>query len=273
MPPVVSAPGATIGYDVAGPEGAPAILFVHAGVATRVMWDPQFHDLAADYRVIRYDTRGYGESPGEAVPYSESDDLLRVLDAVGVDQAVLVGASRGGRFALDATLAHPDRVTGLVLIGSNPSGLDYDAVEYSPRERELEAAMETAEEAEDVEALVRIEVQLWDIGPERDVDDVDAEFVERAIELNVGAAHWDFAGTATPPTHPAVDRLGEVAAPTLVVIGEWDVTDALHSADLFRDGIPDAEEARFADAAHLPSVEHPERFTGILRDWLARRVA
>src|SRR6218665_1662881 len=114
------------------------------------MWDPQFTDLAADHRVIRYDTRGYGESPGEAVAYSESDDLLRVLDAVGVERAVLVGASRGGRFALDATLAHPDRVTGLVVIGSNPSGLSDDDIEYSPRELELETAMATAEEAQDV---------------------------------------------------------------------------------------------------------------------------
>jgi len=270
VPPTVSVPGATIGYDVAGPEGAPAVLFIHAGVATRAMWDPQFDDLAADYRVIRYDTRGYGESPGEPLAYSESDDLLRVLDAVGVERATLVGASRGGRFALDATVAHPDRVTGLVLIGSNPSGLTGDDIHYSPRELELEKAMDTAEEAQDVEALVRIEVQLWDVGPERDVDDVDPDFVQRAIELNVGAAHWDFAGTATPPPHPAIDRLREVAVPTLVVIGDHDVADALHSARLFLEGIPDAEEARFADSAHLPSVEHPERFTGILRDWLAR---
>jgi len=270
VPPTVVVPGATIGYDVAGPEGAPAVLFIHAGVATRAMWDPQFSALAADHRVIRYDTRGYGDSPGDAVAYAESDDLLRVLDAAGVERAVVVGASRGGRFALDATLAHPERVTGLVMIGSNPSGLDYDAVEYSARERELEEAMETAEAAQDVEALVRIEVQLWDIGPERDVDDVDPDFVERAILLNVGAAHWDFAGTATPPAHPAIDRLGELDVPVLVAIGDHDVTDALHSAELFAAGIPGAEVARFPDAAHLPSVEHPERFTGILRDWLAR---
>jgi pimeloyl-ACP methyl ester carboxylesterase len=77
-------PGATIGYDVAGPPDAPAVLFVHAGVATRAMWDPQFDSLAADHRVIRYDTRGYGDSPGEAVAYSEVDDLLRMLDAAGL---------------------------------------------------------------------------------------------------------------------------------------------------------------------------------------------
>ncbi|MFT4284497.1 MAG: alpha/beta fold hydrolase [Protaetiibacter sp.] len=270
MPPTVSVPGATLGYDVAGPESAPAILFVHAGVATRAMWDPQFAELADDHRVIRYDTRGYGESPGEAVEYSETDDLLRVLDAAGVERAVLVGASRGGRFALDATLAHPDRVAGLVTIGSNPSGMTDEGVAYTANERALETAMDEAEAAEDLDALVRVEVQLWDLGPDRDTDEVDPAFVERAIELNVGAAHWDFAGTAMPPAHPAVDRLGEVSVPTLVVIGDHDVTDAKVAAGLLLAGIPGAEELRFPDSAHLPSVEHPERFTAALRDFLAR---
>lgn len=270
MPPTAVVPGATLAYDVAGPPDAPAVLFVHAGVATRSMWDPQFDALAADHRVVRYDTRGYGESPGEAVAYSEVDDLLRVLDAAEVERAAVVGASRGGQFALDAALAHPDRVCGLVLVGSNPSGMSDERIVYTENERELERAMDAAEAAEDVDALVRIEVQLWDLGPERDSDEVDPAFLERAIELNVGAAHWDFAGTATPPEHPAVDRLGEVAVPTLVVIGDHDVTDAKVAAHLLLERVPGAEEERFADSAHLPSVEHPDRFTAALRGWLSR---
>lgn len=270
MPPIVSVPGATLGFDVAGAAASPAVTFIHAGVATRAMWDPQFIDLASDHHVVRYDTRGYGDSPGESVPYSEVDDLIRILDAAEVERTVLVGASRGGRFALDAALAHPDRVTGLVTIGSNPSGMSDEQVSPTARERELEEAIEAASAAEDLDALVRTEVQLWDLGPDRDVDEVDASFVERAIELNVGAAHWDFAGTATPPARPAVDRLGELAIPSLVVIGDHDVSDAKVAARLLVEGIPDAEELHFPDSAHLPSVEHPERFTAALRDWLAR---
>ncbi|PZQ87421.1 MAG: alpha/beta hydrolase [Leifsonia xyli] len=266
----VEVPGATLSYDVAGPEGAPAVLFVHAGVATRAMWDPQFTALASDHRVIRYDTRGFGGSPGEAVAYAEVDDLIAVLDAAGVQRASVVGASRGGRFAIDAALAHPDRVAGLVTVGSNPSGMSDAGIEYTESERALERAMDEAEAAQDLDALVRIEVQLWDLGPDRDSDEVDPAFVQRAIELNVGAAHWDFAGTATPPARPAAEHLGEVAVPTLVVIGDHDVTDAKVAAALLVAGIPDAEEARFTDSAHLPSVEHPERFTAILRDWLTR---
>lgn len=270
MPPIAVVPGATLAYDVAGPVDSPAVLFVHAGVATRAMWDPQFDDLARDHRVIRYDTRGYGESPGDPVEYSESDDLIRVLDDAQVDHAVIVGSSRGGRFALDAALAQPDRVCGLVLVGSRPSGYLPGDDEWTDAELDIRAAIDTALDAGDLDALVRLEVQLYDVGPERDVDIVDAAFVQRAIELNVGAVHFDFAGTALEPERPAVDRLSEIAVPTLVVVGEHDVSVARTAAGLLLEGIPGAEQERFADAAHLPSVEHPTRFTRIVRDWLAR---
>lgn len=270
MPPAVQVPGATLAFEVAGPADAPAVLFVHAGVATRVMWDPQFADLARDHRVIRYDTRGYGDSPGEPIDYSESDDLLRVLDAAEAERAVVIGASRGGRFALDAALAAPDRVCGLVLVGSRPSGWMPERDEWTTDEQLLKDAIDTAFEAGDLDAVVRLEVQLYDVGPGREVDSLDPAFVQRAIELNVGAAHLDFEGTPVEPPHPAVERLAEVGVPALVVVGEHDVSVAQHAARMLLDGIADAEGARFPDAAHLPSVEHPERFTELVRDWMSR---
>ncbi len=89
-----------------------------------------------------------------------------------------------------------------------------------------------SEQAQDLEALIRIEVQYWDLGPERGVEDVSPEFLERAIELNTGAAHWDFDGEQHALVPPAVDRLGEVAVPTLVVVGDFDVTEAHVGFDL-----------------------------------------
>ncbi len=266
-------PGATLAYDVAGPADAPAVLFVHAGVATRAMWDPQFDDLSTDHRVVRYDTRGYGDSPGDPVPYSEADDVVRVLDAAEIDRAVIVGASRGGRFALDAALAQPDRVTGLVLVGSHPSGYTPGESEWTDLELEIWDAVDVALEADDFDAVVRLEVQLYDVGPTRDTDDVDPEFLQRAIELNVGAEHRGFSGSPRPPARPAIERLGEVRVPVLVVVGEHDVSVMRNASQLFLQGIADVEELRYPDAAHLLTVEHPERFTGHLRDWLARHPA
>lgn len=266
--PIVEVPAARLAYDTAGDPSHPALLFVHAGIATRAMWDPQFADLARDHFVVRYDTRGFGESPGDDVEFADRHDVLAVLDAAGVARATLVGCSRGGRIALDATLDAPERVTGLVMIGSSPGGQD-DGV-LTDREQQMVDAMEAAEEAGDYEEMVRIEVAFWDLGPTRDVDDVDPAFLERAIELNVGAAHWDFAGLDRPLDPAAVDRLGEVAVPALVVVGDHDNSEVLAGYDLLMAGLAHAEGFRFADSAHLPSVEHPARFTARLREFLAR---
>jgi pimeloyl-ACP methyl ester carboxylesterase len=264
---VIEVPGATLTYDVAGDPSNPVVLFVHAGVATRAMWDPQFDDLAADHRVVRYDTRGFGESAGTDEPFRDRHDLLAVMDAVGAERAVLVGASRGGRIALDAALDAPGRVSGLVTIGSTPSGQHEG--EPTPREQELIAKMEEASAIGAYEQLVELEVAYWDLGPTREIDDVDPAFLARAIELNVGAAHFDFAGLDQPLEPAAVDRLHELDIPALIVVGDHDETDSRAGYDLLLAGLPRAEGFRFPDSAHLPSVEHPERFTARLREFLA----
>lgn len=265
--PTIEVPGARLAYDVAGDPTHPAVLFVHAGVATRAMWDPQFTELATDHFVIRYDTRGYGESPGADEEFADRHDVIAVLDAVGAERATLIGASRGGRIAIDALLDVPQRFTGLVTVGSTPGG-QHDS-EVTPREREIIAQMEAASEAGDYEELVRIEVAYWDLGPTREIADVDPAFLARAIELNVGAAHWGFAGLDQPLEPAAISRLGDIRVPTLVVVGDHDETDSRAGYDLLVGGIAGAEGFRFADSAHLPSVEHPDRFNARLREFFA----
>ena len=267
---MVEVPGARLSYDVAGMASDPPVVFVHAGIATRAMWDPQFAALAHDHFVVRYDTRGFGESHSENVAWADHDDLLRLLDAVGIERAVLVGCSRGGRIAVDLALAHPDRVRGLVTIGSGLTGMNDETIPYTDRERRIQVEMDEASEAADLEVLVRIEVGYWDLGPERTAEDVAPEFLARAIELNTGAAHWDFEGDQQFLEPPALDRLGEISVPTLVIVGDYDVTDAKVAFELMTTRIPGAEGVRFPDSAHLPSVEYPDRFTAILRDWLER---
>src|SRR3954462_9445313 len=112
--------GTAFGYDEAG-EG-PAVVLLHAAIGDRRMWDAQFAALAATHRVIRYDRRGFGETAGGPGEFAHCEDLLALLDARGIEQAALVGASMGGACALDAALAAPERITRLVLLGSGPRG-------------------------------------------------------------------------------------------------------------------------------------------------------
>src|SRR6185503_20113883 len=99
---------AGIAYDRAGPTGRVPIVFIHAGVADRRMWDPQWPALTADRDVLRLDLRGFGESGQLPTgPLSPVDDLLDCLDHAGVERCHLVGASFGAGVAVEAALVRP----------------------------------------------------------------------------------------------------------------------------------------------------------------------
>ena len=107
-------------FEAAG--SGPAIVFVHAGVSDRRMWDPQFEAFANDNQVIRFDLRGCGKSSKAQGSFSNRDDLAAVLAAMGVEKAVLVRCSMGGATAIDFTLVHPAAVRRLVPVGAGVCG-------------------------------------------------------------------------------------------------------------------------------------------------------
>src|SRR3954452_13390448 len=107
----IEVPGGTL-YAEADGEG-PAVVFIHAGVAHLRMWDEQVVALRDAYRVIRYDTRGFGRSRVEDVPYSNVADVAAVMDHFDVSAAHVVGLSRGGQIALDFAVNQPARAKSL----------------------------------------------------------------------------------------------------------------------------------------------------------------
>jgi 3-oxoadipate enol-lactonase len=262
--PKLDAPGASLYYETDGTPGAPALLLIHAGVATLRMWDPQVPALSADHFVIRFDTRGFGLTDAEGVAFSDRADALAILDALGVQAATVIGCSRGGSIAIDLALEFPERVTGLVTVGSGPSG--HPKMEETARENELFLAIEAATGAE----ALHLEADLWSVGPSRDVASVDAAFVATARALNaanlVHVGHDPQAITLDPP---AYGRLGDIRVPTLVMVGDFDLSFMRVESQTLVKEISDAESVHFPDAAHLPSVEHPEEFERVLSEWLA----
>src|SRR5436190_24202073 len=103
---VLEAQDGPIYYEVAG-EGHPLVL-IHSGVADHTMWDDQFDTFAQRYRVIRYDTRGFGRSPLVDKDYSDRQDLYDLLKHLGVERAYVLGVSRAGNIAMNFTLEHPE---------------------------------------------------------------------------------------------------------------------------------------------------------------------
>ena len=247
-------------------EGTGVVL-VHAGIADSRMWDPQWEALAARHRVVRYDTRGFGRSETEDVPFANLADLVAIMDAAGLDRAVAVGCSRGGSIALDAVLEFPDRFSGLVWVCSGVGGLEN--IE-SPLEVELDARDEALYEAKDWEAVADLDVARWVDGPGqptgRAPEAIRAFVRQMDLETLLGNKPT---GQPIALDPPAVGRLAEIAVPVMAIVGLLDGSSTAQAADVLVAGIARAQRIDLPGVAHLPSLERPAWFTDTLLGFLA----
>jgi pimeloyl-ACP methyl ester carboxylesterase len=269
---------AGIAYEEAG-SGEP-VVFVHAGCADRRMWDAQFTALAQRYRVFRHDWRGRGGSADPAGEVAHHLDLLGLLDEWGVERAAVVGASDGGRIALDAALTAPHRFRALVLIASGLSGHTWPpAMVRRARQRLLgavpeerlrryeEGAAEWIDPA-DLEAVAVADAEFLVAGEGRDRTALDPEVWRRAVDMARLTRRRIWGGprtaelTARPP---ARDRLAEVTVPTLVVSGLCDVPEILQVSARLASDIPGARHLQLPDTGHLPPLERPTEVTAALQ--------
>jgi pimeloyl-ACP methyl ester carboxylesterase len=255
--------GAELHYEVAG--GGEPLVLVHAGIADGRMWDAQVDFFSRRYRTIRYDLRGFGRSPMVGGPYSHHADLRALLDALGVDQAILVGCSMGGAAVLDFALENPGRARSLVLGGSAISGFEFD--EKPPEEWDELVA---ADEAGDLEWVSELEVRMWVDGPRRGPDAVDPAVRDLVREMNLIALRNEalLLCEEQEPDVPAASRLSGIQAPTLVIVGDEDRARPLAAADLLESGLPDAQKRVMSGTAHLPNMERPEEFNRLVLDFL-----
>lgn len=254
--------GARINYERAG-AGLP-VIFLHAGLADSRMWAAQADEFARDFDVIRPDTRGFGRSEMPSGRWSAESDLLALIDALDLKPAHLVGCSMGGGIAIHFALLHPERISRLVLVGAAVSGTSPD-----PEDMKLYAKAAAARKARDYEALNDAMLELFLDGPHRRPGYVARPIRELVHEMNERAMRVDL--ETAPPDElvpAAAPRLGEISAPTLVVVGDVDVRSVLKNSDLLASGIPNARKAVIQDAAHLPNMEHPEEFNRIVKEFL-----
>ncbi|MER6509468.1 alpha/beta hydrolase [Nonomuraea sp. NPDC001636] len=241
----------TISHDVAG--DGPALLLLHAGVCDRRMWDPQWEALiAAGFRVVRCDLRGFGQSPLPTEPYSNSGDVLSLLDSLGIDRFFLVGCSYGGKVALEVAASSPEQVEALVLLSA--------ALPWREPSAELRAVGEREDalvEAGDLAGAAQLMVDRW-LGPDAD------EKAGRAVhEMQLRAYELQLAEGVVGPVKVQVDPAA-VTMPCLAVSGAHDVADFRHTeADL-----PAVRNVELPWAAHLASMERPAEVTELIVGFL-----
>lgn len=234
----------------------PDVLLIHAGVTDQRGWAGVI-DALPDNRVLSYDARGYGRTTyGPEDGWSPVDDALAVLDGYDAGPAIVVGASMGGRTALDLALLHPDRVRALVLIGPAVSGAPEAEVEEGVKP--LEAAYVAAGEAEDHDELNRIEAHLWLDGALAPEGRVGGAVRELFLEMNataLGASDPGDGGAGVV----AWGRLGEITVPALLLVGELDLLEIRHGCEHAADAMPHARLVVLPGVAHLPHLERDER--------------
>jgi pimeloyl-ACP methyl ester carboxylesterase len=244
-------------YEAAG-RGAPVVL-IHGGQLDRRMWDDQFLKFAADFRVIRYDVRGYGRSEPPTRIYSDVKDLQGLLDFLGVKRAHLVGLSLGGRIAIDFTLAHPDRVASLTAVGPGLSGFSWTS---QGQDREILRAFQNRDEVRAVE--------LWLKDPYMAPAMENPAISERIAKLaHENTRCWlinPLLGRELDP--PAIGRLAEIKAPTLVIVGDRDVPDIQLIVKTIEEKVPHAKKVVVRGAGHMVNMEKPAEFNAAVLNFL-----
>lgn len=254
--------GARIHYRREG-AGFPALM-LHAGIADSRMWEPQVDELARRFDVIRPDTRGFGESELPPQRWSPVGDVIALIDELALKPAHIIGCSLGSGIAIEMALDHPARVSKLVLVGPAVGGAN-----FGKKYPELWAEAKAADEAHDFAALNEAEARLFLDGPRRPRGHVGGELRDLFLDMNRRSFKSDFEKAPQDALDPpAVDRLHEITAPTLVIVGDEDVPPVLDTVELLMGSIKGARKAVIHDAAHLPNLEHPAEFNRIVLEFL-----
>jgi 3-oxoadipate enol-lactonase len=249
-----------LAYEVLG-DGPPLLLVQGLGYGRRG-WGPAFELLAVDFFVVAYDNRGFGESDVPPGPYTTrqlAEDAVAVLEAVGVERAHVVGASLGGMVSQELSLGWPDRVDRLVLACTTPGGLG----SHPMPEQTVALMLEASTLAPDVAMRRFVENALGSTAPQGLADEIVAYRTANPPDP-IG---WQ-AQAAAGAEHDAIDRLGSIAAPTLVLHGGEDAVVDARNAELLAERIPAARVERLENGGHLFFWEQPERFANLVREFL-----
>ena len=200
--------------------------------------------------------------------FSAVADLMAVMDATADGKpAILVGCSEGGRVALDAVLKHPSCFCGLVLIAPSVTGTP-EAV-YPPEVKSLMAQLKQAQEAGDLDQVMAIKAHLWLDGLLAPKGRVTGQARELFLDMNAVALRSSPVGSSIDAA-PAYQRLGEIAAPTLVIQGDLDFPHIQDRSRHIALTVLNGSHHELAGTAHLSNLERPTDITRLLEEFIRR---
>lgn len=233
----------------------PALLFVHGWTLDSRMWAPQIEAFSATRFVLAPDRRGFGQSSAPPCPQQESDDLVALLDAFGVERAVIVGMSQGGRIALEFARFHTERLAALVLQGAR---FDHGAGRTEIPIAHYTALIRTGRIGE-MRRLWSGHAMMQAMTPEAQhaADAMLASYDGRDLVAQVmGLTELKAADIAT------------ITAPSLIVTGTLDTEHRHASAAALAQALPHAVSVTIGDAGHLCNLCRAEAYNAALGRFL-----
>jgi 3-oxoadipate enol-lactonase len=257
----VNANGIDIAYRFDGPDDAPLLMLSNSLSSALGMWDAQVEGLVPAYRVLRYDTRGHGQTSAPPGPYTMdmlTADVIGLLDALDIERTAYCGISMGGMIGQQLGIEHADRFSGLVLADTTSRWPDGAGVLWSGRIR--------AAQQQGVAALAETTLERWFTEPflERRPPEVGriARFIRNTPTVG-------FIGCAEAIRDiDYVDRLAEISLPVLVIAGADDPSTPVSAAEDIHRAIAGSQLVVIEQAAHLANVEQPAAFNQALLDFL-----
>jgi len=261
-PRTASVNGTTLAYEVSG--AGPAVVLVHGGGFDRRLWDGQVPALARHFRVIRYDARGYGASASpDSSEFRHHEDLAALLRHLGVTRASIIGQSLGGRIAFDLALTHPGMVDRIVAVGPGISGWPWAGSDFGPWLETFRRGVQARDTALVVEGWLASGYMVS--ASER--PELRARVAAYARD---NARAWFDPGNEPELDPPAMRRLADLRAPTLLIVGSRDEEVIRRIADTLVARLPNVRREIIPGAGHAPNLQEPERFNRLVIDFLRR---
>lgn len=249
--------GGKIAYETCG-AGDKAIVLLHDGILHGAAYDDVWPPLCQRFRVVRYDRRGYGQTPAATAPFASVDDLAAVMKAARIEHATLVGSSAGSGVAVDFALAHPEAVDGLVLAGPWISGFKPSAG-FIARTLKLGLLIKIG----DIEGAVKDPYIL--------TKSADAERARLVALLKANPQNLSNPSGKVERAGPdAKEHLAEIHVPTLVLVGEVDIKAVFDQARAVTAAVPGAKLEVVPATGHFMYLEKPKDFAERVVGFLAQ---
>lgn len=245
-------------------NGKITIIFIHGFPFEKSMWDAQLEFFKSSHRVIAYDIRGFSKSEDEKSVLNIqlfADDLIRFMDKLDIDKAVVCGLSMGGYILLNAQKRYPDRFEGLILCDTQCISDSHDVM--AKRVKDI-SKIKADGVYEFNEAFIKSVFHKDSLSEKKDVVDRVHKMVFANSQHEMVSGLIAIAGRSQTCT-----TLHQIKTPTLIICGREDQITPVEQSEFMHNEIQGSTLAIIEDAGHVSNLEQPDKFNQHILHFLA----